>query len=192
METGINKQCCLWECCTAYRCCLIGTIVTFWKVWHRWIVRKLGLSIHVVNCIWVGAHLCMHVHVCVCQVTVQSSVHRNLISCSTTALSPMLLSGSILPPYLLHGALISAINKLAHLINCCYVSSFYCIMRDYQTTWRHVPEKSSHHCGNLVSHFNVIACGQLCLIKQSCFQNVSCSVVLLPDYPSTATCSTCL
>jgi hypothetical protein len=126
LETGVNKQCCLRECCTTYKCCLIGTIVTFWKVWHRWIVHKLGLSIHVVNCTWVGAHLCMHVRACVracvCQVAVQSSVHRNLISCSMTALSPMLLSGSILPPYLLHGALISAINKLAYLINCCYVS----------------------------------------------------------------------
>lgn len=106
-----------------------------------------------------------------------------------TAVSPVLLSSSILPPYLLHGALISAINKLAHLINCCYVSSFYCIMRNYQTTWRKVPEKSSHHCGNLVSHFNIIAYGQLCLVKQSCFQNVSYSVVLLPGYPSTATCA---
>ena len=143
-------------------------------------------------------HACMYVciRVCVCvrahmrQVEIQSSVHRNLISCSMTALSTMLLPSSILPPYLFHGALISAINKLAHLINCCCISSFYCIMRDYQTTWRHVPKKSSHHCGNRMSHFNnIIAYGQLCLSKQSCFQNVSCSVVLLPDCPLTATCA---
>jgi len=143
-------------------------------------------------CGWVCMHACVcvcHACVCVCQVEIQSSVHRNLISCSMTALSPTLLSSSILPPYLFHGALISAINKWAHLINCCYVSSFYSIMRDYQTTWHRVPEKKSHHCGNLVSHFNIIAYGQLCLIKQSCFQNVSCSVFLPSGCPLTATCA---
>jgi hypothetical protein len=162
MEAGVNEQCFLREWRTTYRRSLIGTIVTFWKVWHRWIVRKLDLSIHVVNCMWVGVHVCARActWVCVCEVEIQNSVHRILISCSMTAVPrPMLLPSSILPPHLFHGALISARNKLAHLINCCYVSSFYCIVRDYQTTWCHVPVKSSHHCGNLVCHFDVIAYG---------------------------------
>jgi hypothetical protein len=152
-----------------------------------------------VDCAQVGLeHTCGQLHVdgctCMCvRVRLKFRVQfTGTRSAASWLLSPRLWSSSILPPYLFHGALISAINKLAHLINCCYVSSFYCIMRDYQTTWCHIPKKSSHHCGNLVSHFNIVAYGKVCLIKQSCFQNVSCSVVLLPGYPSTATCSTLL
>jgi hypothetical protein len=177
METHVGEQCCLLECHTTYRCSLIGTIVTFWKVWHRWIVRKLGLSIHVINCVWVGA--CAHASSWNSEFSSQEPDQLQY-DCSLPHVTVQQYSSTIFVSW----ALISAINKLAHLINCCYVSSLYCIMRDYQTTWCHVPERSSHHCGNCMYHFNhIITYGQLCLIKQSCFQNVSCIVVLLPDCP---------
>lgn len=127
---------------------MLTNSAAFWNViphtdWHHNYILE-GLA--QVDCAQVGLeHTCGQLYVdgcaymcastCVCPVEIQSSVHRNLISCSITALSPMLLSSHILPPCLFHGAFILARNKLACLVNCCYVSSFYCIMRDYQKKW---------------------------------------------------------
>jgi hypothetical protein len=150
METAVNEQCCLWECRTTFIRSPIGTIVTFWKggLCASWAWAYMWSTV----CGWVGVCACMRAcmcahtraRVCVCVYvsswnSVFSSQEPNQLQ-HDCSLSPMLLSSSILPPYLFHGALISARNKLAHLVNCCYVISFYCIVRDYQTAWRLVPE----------------------------------------------------